>query len=236
MRRRFSWGGSVHAKCDIAFLKPVRLGSTIHVTGRISGKYERRGGRYVVFELLTTDANGDPVCRVDNAMLLNFREVASARRSVAGATSAAPAPTPDDTEARPALVQRFGSKALRRDDIIAFYQAEEDIYGAHPSLHNDASLARAAGLADIIAPGRYSIALANCLFARVHGPGWLLGARYSVSFMGNLLPGTRADIRATARGVVGAAGGMARQFDLQCDDRASGRVLLSGTVRFSDGH
>ena len=51
MRQRFSWGGSVHAKCDIAFLRPIALGASIHVSCRLSGKYERRGGRYVVFTL-----------------------------------------------------------------------------------------------------------------------------------------------------------------------------------------
>ncbi|HJQ55297.1 MAG TPA: MaoC family dehydratase [Vineibacter sp.] len=226
LRRRFSWAGSVHAKCDIAFLKPVDLGATIHVTGRIAGKYERRGGRYVVFELLTTDPDGEVVCRVENSMLMNFRDVAAARRQRGGVAAATVSREPSE---RPAL--RSEPKTLRRDDIVGFYQAEEQVYGAHPSLHNDPALARAAGLADIIAPGRYSIALLNAMFARLYGVGCLAGARYSVSFVGNLLPGLVLQAEATPAGAqTDGDSGTFRTFAVACRDGGSGAPVLSGTA------
>ena len=80
MRKHFSWAGSVHAKCDVDLEAPVRPGATIHVTGRIADKYERRGGRYAVFEMTTIDDSGQLVCTVRNSMLLNFREVVTRRR------------------------------------------------------------------------------------------------------------------------------------------------------------
>ena len=174
MRQRFSWGGSVHAKCDIAFLRPIALGASIHVSCRLSGKYERRGGRYVVFTLESRDDAGDLVCQVDNAMLLNFREVIAARRGARGAAKSNSAAAVH-ADASPALQLSFGPKILDREDILDFFAAEEAVYGPHPSLHNRQEIAQAAGLSDIIAPGRYSIGLMNCMFARLYRGKLALG-------------------------------------------------------------
>lgn len=226
MRQRFAWGGSVHAKCDIALLKPIALGARIHVTCRLSGKYERRGGRYGVFTLETRDDAGDLICQVDNAMLLNFREVIAARRAAGGETTAA-ANAPAQTSDAPELQISFGARTLGRDDILGFFAAEEAVYGVHPSLHNRADIARAAGLSDIIAPGRYSIGLMNCMFVRLYGEAWLSGARYSVTFLQNLLPGLR--LQAQARG--GAAG----TFDIASMDQTTNRPVLLGTASLKAG-
>jgi hypothetical protein len=222
MRKRFSWGGSVHAKCDIALMKPVALGERILVSCRLSGKYERRGGRYVVFTLETHDDSGDLVCSVDNSMLLNFREVIEARRKSGGEATRRVAPSVSD---EPALQLSFGAKTLRREDILEFFGAEESVYGPHPSLHNRKDVAEAAGLADIIAPGRYSIGLMNCMFTRLYGESWLSGARYSVTFLQNLLPGLRLEGQASVGG--DAKAGI---FDIVSRDLVSNRAVLSGTV------
>ena len=222
MRKRFSWEGSVHAKCDIALLKPVTLGARIHVSCRLSSKYERRGGRYVVFTLETHDDGGDLVCSVDNSMLLNFREVIEARRK-SGAAVRPPLGPPVGNE--PALRYSFGEKTLRRRDILAFFGAEESVYGPHPSLHNRKDIAQAAGLADIIAPGRYSIGLMNCMFTRIYGESWLSGARYSVTFLQNLLP----DLRLRAEAEVGGEANACR-FGVVSMDQVANRAVLSGTA------
>jgi acyl dehydratase len=227
MRQRFSWGGSVHARCDIALLKPVALGARIHVTCRLSGKYERRGGRYVVFTLETHDDAGDLVCQVDNAMLLNFREVIAARRAARGET---PGPATASASEAPELQVSFGPKTLGRDDILNFFAAEEAVYGVHPSLHNRQDIAQSAGLADIIAPGRYSVGLMNCMFARLYGEAWLSGARYSVTFLQNLLPGLRLRARAKI-----AAHDVRRTFAIVSQDETTGRPALSGTASLTAG-
>ncbi|HUN44451.1 MAG TPA: hypothetical protein VMU81_29520 [Acetobacteraceae bacterium] len=229
MRQRFSWGGSVHAKCDIALLKPVVLGARIHVTCRLSGKYQRRGGRYVVFTLETHDDAGDLVCEVDNAMLLNFREVVAARRAARGESSA-PASAPAQASDVPAVQVSFSTKTLGRDDILGFFAAEETVYGVHPSLHNRQDIAQAAGLSDIIAPGRYSIGLMNCMFARLYGEAWLSGARYSVTFLQNLLPGLRLQAQARM-----ADDGVARSFEIISLDETTNRPVLSGTALLNAG-
>jgi hypothetical protein len=227
MRRRFSWGGSVHAKCDIVYLKPVCLGATIHVTGEISGKYERRGGRYAVFRLQTTDDAGDLVCRVENTMLLNFREVAALRKQSRDAPQPSGASRSADIPG-PSLALSFGPKPLWREDILHFFQAEEDVYGLHPSIHNVEAIAQAAGLADIIAPGRYSIGLLNCMFARLYGERWLRGGTYAVSFLQNLLPGVVAQVQASPNDRAAVDATTAAAFDVCCRDAASGRTVLAG--------
>jgi hypothetical protein len=222
MRKRFSWEGSVHAKCDLALLKPVALGERILVSCRLSGKYERRGGRYVVFTLETHDNVGDLVCSVDNSMLLNFREVIEARRKTGGESKPRVTPSVSD---EPALQVSFGANTLVRENILEFFGAEESVYGLHPSLHNRKDIAEAAGLADIIAPGRYSIGLINCMFTRLYGERWLSGARYSVTFLQNLLPGLQLQVQARV-------GGNAKtgSFDIVSMDQRSNRAVLSGMV------
>lgn len=233
MRRHFSWAGSVHAKCDVVLRAPVRPGDTIHVTGRIAGKYERRGGRYAVFEMTTVDDGGRPICTVHNSMLLNFREVVTRRRETAADPPAASAPEPAPEPAKPGdpvLAVSFGPKSLTRGDILTFYAAEEQVYGPHASLHNDEAAAKAAGLADIIAPGRYSLGLMSCLLGGLHRDRWLPGARFSVAFLRNLLPGVVLSATATPWEQSSLLGRPATTIDITCRDERSGLPVLSGTA------
>ena len=207
----------------------MRPGDTIHVTGRIAGKYERRGGRYAVFEMVTVDDDQRPVCTVRNSMLLNFREVAARRRETEADPPAASTPEPAKT-GNPILAVSFGPKPLTRDDILTFYAAEEQVYGPHASLHNDEAAARAAGLADIIAPGRYSLGLMSCLLGALHRDRWLTGARFSVAFLRNLLPGVVLNATAIPRERSSLMGRPATTIDITCMDERSGLPVLSGTA------
>lgn len=228
MRKHFSWAGSVHAKCDVELKAPVHPGDRIHVSGRIADKYERRGGRYAVFEMTTLDDDGRLICTVRNSMLLNFREVAARRREAQATPPAASGP--ERANANPGLAISFGPKPLTRDDILTFYAAEEQVYGPHASLHNDEAAARAAGLADIIAPGRYSLGLVSCLLARLYRGRWLPGARFSVAFLRNLLPGVVLRATAIPREQSSLIGEPATTIDITCMDERSGLPVLSGTA------
>jgi len=229
MRRHFSWAGSVHAKCDVELEAPVRPGDRIHITGRIADKYERRGGRYAVFEMATVDDDERLICTVRNSMLLNFREVVTRRRETQADPPAASAPEPAKA-GNPALAVSFGPKPLTRDDILTFYAAEEQVYGPHASLHNDEAAAKAAGLADIIAPGRYSLGLMSCLLGGLHRDRWLPGARFSVAFLRNLLPGVVLRATAMPRERSSLIGRPATTIDITCMDERSGLPVLSGTA------
>jgi len=231
MRKHFSWAGSVHAKCDVDLEAPVRPGATIHVTGRIADKYERRGGRYAVFEMTTIDDSGQLVCTVRNSMLLNFREVVTRRRETQADPPTASESLPTDKAVDPGLAVSFGPKLLARDDILKFYAAEEQVYGPHASLHNDEAAAKAAGLADIIAPGRYSLGLVSCMLGGLYRDRWLPGARFSVVFLRNLLPGVVLRASAIARERSSVIGQPAGTLDITCMDERSGLPVLSGTAQ-----
>jgi len=49
----------IWAKSEHEFIKPMRLGSTITITGRISEKYIKRGRKYSVAEYETRDESGN---------------------------------------------------------------------------------------------------------------------------------------------------------------------------------
>lgn len=55
--------GGVHAKQHFTFLRPVRIGDTLHTSLTIADKYERNGRRYVVSETMTRDAAGAEITR-----------------------------------------------------------------------------------------------------------------------------------------------------------------------------
>lgn len=63
-------GKSLRAKQAYEFLKPVFAGMTIRGAGRIAGKYEKRGMRFVELEAVFTDADGTPVCIDRRTMML----------------------------------------------------------------------------------------------------------------------------------------------------------------------
>lgn len=54
-------GDNMRAKQAFKFFAPVRAGMRVKATGRLAGKYERRGKRFVTFEALFTDENGTPL-------------------------------------------------------------------------------------------------------------------------------------------------------------------------------
>jgi hypothetical protein len=153
------------------------------------------------------------------------------RRRETRADPTATGPAEREESGNPELAVSFGPKRLARDDILKFYAAEELVYGPHASLHNDEALAKAAGLADIIAPGRYSLGLVNCMLGSLHRDRWLAGARISVVFLRNLLPGVVLRAKAILREQSGLISRPAATIDLTCVDERSGLPVLLGTAR-----
>ena len=54
---------SIWAKSEQEFLKPMKVGSRIFISGKIVDKYTRRGRNYIVTELETTDESGEVLLR-----------------------------------------------------------------------------------------------------------------------------------------------------------------------------
>ena len=54
---------SIWAKSEHEFIKPMKVGSTITIRGRVVDKYTRRGRNYVVTEYETVDESGEVLLR-----------------------------------------------------------------------------------------------------------------------------------------------------------------------------
>jgi len=54
---------SIWAKSEQEFLKPMIMGSTVYIRGRVADKYVKRGKQYLVTEFETLDENGKVLLR-----------------------------------------------------------------------------------------------------------------------------------------------------------------------------
>ena len=74
----------------------------------------------------------------------------------------------------------------------------------------------------------------NCSFVdlfSIFEEKWLWTAKYSVSFLNNLLPGVVADVRATlSMPSADLNEGKRKLFNVLCQDNVSGKKLLAGVV------
>jgi acyl dehydratase len=65
--------GSIHAKQSWEFNHPARVGSTVTFTVRVVDKYSRRGGNYIVMELVAIDDQGVEICRSLHTSLMSLQ-------------------------------------------------------------------------------------------------------------------------------------------------------------------
>jgi exonuclease VII large subunit len=54
---------SIWAKSEHEFLKPMKVGSKVTISGRVVEKYEKRGRYYLVSEYETVDEKGEVLMR-----------------------------------------------------------------------------------------------------------------------------------------------------------------------------
>jgi acyl dehydratase len=54
---------SIWAKSEHEFIKPMKIGSTVTIRGKVVEKYNRRGRNYVVTEYETVDESGEVLLR-----------------------------------------------------------------------------------------------------------------------------------------------------------------------------
>jgi hypothetical protein len=70
----------------------------------------------------------------------------------------------------------------------------------------------------------------SCLLGSLHRGRWLPGARFSVVFLRNLLPGVVLRATAIPRERSSLIGRPATTIDITCMDERSGLPVLSGTA------
>ncbi|MBW2621780.1 MAG: hypothetical protein JRD68_02645 [Deltaproteobacteria bacterium] len=54
---------SIWAKSEHEFIKPMKIGSTVTIRGKVVEKYNKRGRNYIVTEYETVDESGDVLLR-----------------------------------------------------------------------------------------------------------------------------------------------------------------------------
>ena len=52
---------SIHARSEYTYVKPARPGDVMTTTGIIAEKYERKGRKYITFELTTVNQKGETI-------------------------------------------------------------------------------------------------------------------------------------------------------------------------------
>lgn len=78
---------AVYSRYSVELKRPVLTTSTLTVTGRIAEKYEKRGGKYIRYEIDFLSEDGEHVMRVGFHTLLNAGDVLKAKEGVAHARS-----------------------------------------------------------------------------------------------------------------------------------------------------
>lgn len=57
-------GGALHARQDIEFISPCRVGKKIRMTGRLVNIYQKRGMNYYVWDIMAVDEDGKEIVRM----------------------------------------------------------------------------------------------------------------------------------------------------------------------------
>lgn len=71
---------AVYASYGVELLRPILPTSEITVSGRIANKYEKRGGKYIHYEVDFSAEDGEPVMKVSFHTLVNAAEVLERKR------------------------------------------------------------------------------------------------------------------------------------------------------------
>jgi len=66
--------GSIHAGQSWEFLAPIRRGTTVAVEVRVTKKFTKRSGQYIVMDLVATDEQGTLLCRGKHTSLMNLKK------------------------------------------------------------------------------------------------------------------------------------------------------------------
>ncbi|MCP5056545.1 MAG: MaoC family dehydratase [bacterium] len=183
---------SVHAGQQIEILGLPRIGDELRVTGKAREKFVKHGRRFVVSEVSTSTAAGEPIARGLTTGVIVYSEV------------------DDDTspKTRPPVEQPTESLATfgplirtMTHEAMVLYEPEGDT-----NLHTSDEVARAAGLPAAIATGTLFLAYVFDLLHQTYGPGSLLGVQLDTRirlpvFAGDRIE-TQADVVAREQGQI----------------------------------
>jgi len=66
----FPHGGALHAQQQIEFIKPIKVGKKIKITGSMVDRYHKRGRDWFVHEYLAFDEDGVKVARMERVEVI----------------------------------------------------------------------------------------------------------------------------------------------------------------------
>jgi acyl dehydratase len=204
------YAGGLHAKNELEFLRPVKLGDKVVIRGKHTEKYERRGQNYRVVEGQAADEAGRPFIRMRAWETVGFTSStqvgqSTGKPSAEVITGEVPAGAPVATRASKSVPVGAAlpsiSKHTTLEQSIAFSGfpfgwVEGGAKAMRFSSHTDPEDARKRGARDAIVQGLCPAAYLSEVCTNFFGPLWLTTGRLATSFIRPVI--VRDDISACA--------------------------------------
>lgn len=224
----------LHAKQELLFHEPIRVGQRVRLSARFTDKYIKRDKPYVATE---GEVQAD-----DGRRLMTFRcsEMVGMKPGLeVGAHTAAPAPvnervTPRQTMDLP-VVERaradlpIGSplpslrKRVTLKQMIVFSMSERSA----ENMHTDTQAARAIGLTNPIAQGLMSTGYLADLCTNFFEETWFTSGWTSMAFLRPIYANDTLVVRGVVSGRQEEAAGTRIELEVWCEDE-EGRLVTAG--------
>lgn len=216
--------GSLHARQDMEFIAPLRLGETYEITAEVSGKYEKRGKRYMSIDATCADKEGQPALRGRYVRMLSLGPgVAREKRPALTTLEAAP---PETGPGGPASEQWQVGQEIPPVAKLMSIQKMRIYSGPGKNIHTDEEAARRGGLSRPIAQGLMSNAYLSELLMNFFGQRWLTNGQLSVAFVATVFPGDLLLSRGVIRERQEAESGFRWSLDVWVETRSGHRVTV----------
>lgn len=234
--------GGLHAKNELEFLRPVKLGDTVVIRGKHTEKYQKRGQNIRVVEGQVADAAGQPLLRMRAWELVGFVATTPLGQGTGGKPSAdvitgeVPAGAPRAAKASKQVpvgaVLPSISKHTTLEQSIAFSGFPHGWVegGAHAMrfcVHTDPEDARRRGARDAILQGLCSAAYLSELCTNFFGPLWLTTGRLATNFIRPVIVRDDLTVGGVVKGVEEAAGKTRLHLDVWCKNQ-NGKLATVG--------
>jgi len=175
---------SVHAGQQLEVVRIPRIGDRLTVRGTAREKFVKKGRRYVVSDITTSDGRGQLVARGVTTGVLVYSEGES------DADSHVQAPRPAETP--PPVLEALGplARTMTFEKMVLYEPPGER------SIHTDDGLAREAGLPAAIATGTQFLAYVFDLLYRTYGIDSVVGTSLDTRIRLPVFAGDRIETRA----------------------------------------
>jgi acyl dehydratase len=160
------------AKAELRCARPVRPGDAITSLVRLADRYERRGNRFLTFQVRAVGSHGDPVAEYTYTVI--WQQGPAPPRADAGPD---PVPTVDANYALPVV-----HKVESQQAIDAYAQLTRLWPRAGRSLHSDPDFARQSIFGATVNLGMATMAYCSQVLERAFGPATILRPGASLAF------------------------------------------------------